>query len=178
MKAKLLILTAITALCVSKPAFARQHVVQTRNGRAVVIDTHHHDSHASSVYWNVGVGLPFYGGYYGSYPYYGGYSGYPYYVSGYYPGGYAYAYNSYPYGYNGSYNSVYPNYNGYSSRNYNDSVVVRVQERLTRSGYYRGAIDGVMGPRTVYAIRAYERNHGLRADGLIDHRLLRAMGLA
>jgi len=178
MKAKLLILTATVALCVTTPAFAKHRVVQTRNGRAVVVNTHRHDSRSSRVFWNVGIGFPSYGGYYGGYPYYGGgyYSGYPYYGSSYY-GGYPYGY-SYPYGYNNNYNSSSPySYNQYSNRDY-DSVVIRVQQRLTRAGYYRGPIDGVIGPRTQYAIRAYEHNHGLPADGIIDNRLLRTMGLA
>jgi len=29
-----------------------------------------------------------------------------------------------------------------------------------RAGYYHGAIDGIMGPATRRAIRAYERDHG------------------
>jgi Putative peptidoglycan binding domain len=181
MKTKLLILTAIAALGVTTPAFAKHRVVQTRNGRAVVVNTHRHDSRSSQVFWNVGIGFPFYGGYYGGYPYYGGYSsGYPYYGSSYYYGGYPYGYGSYPNGYNNSYyGSGYPySYNRYSYRNYNDSVVIRVQERLARAGYYRGSIDGVIGPRTQYAIRAYERSRGLPADGIIDNRLLRTMGLA
>ena len=180
MKTKLLILAAIAALCVTTPAFAKQRVVETRNGRAVVVNTHRHDSRGSRVYWNIGIGLPFYGGYYGGYPYYGAYySGYPYYGSNYYYRGYPYGYNNYPYGYSSySYNSSYPSYNRYSYRDYNDSIVIRVQQRLARAGYYRGAIDGVIGPRTQYAIRSYERSHGLPADGLIDNRLLRTMGLA
>jgi Putative peptidoglycan binding domain len=180
MKAKLLIMATIVAFSMTTPAFAKHRVVQTRNGRAIVTTTHH-SSRSSSVYWNVGVGVPFYGGYYGGYPsYYGSYySGYPYYGSFYY-GGYPYGYNYYPYGYNNAYyGSSYPySYNRYSYRTYGDSIVVRVQERLARSGYYRGPIDGVIGPRTQYAIRAYERSHGLPPNGIIDHRLLRTMGLA
>ncbi len=68
MKTKLLILTAIAALGVTTPAFAKHRVVQTRNGRAVVVNTHRHDSRSSQVFWNVGIGFPFYGGYYGGYP--------------------------------------------------------------------------------------------------------------
>ena len=185
MKAKLLIMAAIVAFSVTTPAFAKHRVVQTRNGQAIVTNTHRHDSRSSRVYWNIGVGFPFYGGYggyYGGYPYYGSYySSYPYYGGSYY-GGYPYGYNSYPYAYNNySYGSSYPySYNRYSYRNYsnNGSIVVRVQERLARSGYYRGPIDGVIGPRTRYAIRAYERSHGLPADGIIDRRLLATMGLA
>ena len=61
---------------------------------------------------------------------------------------------------------------------YSGSTVARVQERLAHSGYYRGPVDGVMGPRTSYAIRVYERRHGLPTDGIIDSRLLATMGIA
>jgi peptidoglycan hydrolase-like protein with peptidoglycan-binding domain len=53
---------------------------------------------------------------------------------------------------------------------------VRVQQRLAEAGIYRGPIDGVLGDRTRYAIRVYERIHGLPADGRIDPRLLATMG--
>lgn len=185
MKAKLLILSALVALSLTTPAFAKTRVVQTRNGQSLVTSTSNHRNHwrgdrfrnSSSVFWNVGIGVPFYGGYYGS-PYYGGY---PYYGGSYY-GGYPYgSYGSgYPYGYGASYyGSAYPSYYNRSvGRSYSGSTVTRVQERLARSGYYRGPIDGVMGPRTRYAIRVYERRHGLPADGIIDRRLLATMGIA
>ena len=180
MKAKLLILSAIVALSLTTPAFARTRVVQTRNGRAVVTNTGNHGNHwrsRSSVFWNVGIGVPFYGGYYGGgYPYYGSY------YSGEYPyGSYGYGYYPYGYGYSSNYydGSNYPYYSGRTIyRGYNRSVVARVQERLARNGYYRGPIDGVMGPRTRYAIRVYEHRHGLPADGIIDRRLLATMGIA
>ena len=178
MKAKLLILGAIVALSLTTPAFARTRVVQTRNGQAVVTNSGNHRNHwrgdhwrsGSGVSWNIGIGLPFYGGY----PYYGSsyYGGYPY-------GSYGYDYS--PYGYNSNYysGSSYPYYSNRSVyRGYNGSVVARVQERLARAGYYRGPVDGVMGPRTRYAVRAYERRHGLPADGIIDRRLLATMGIA
>src|SRR5437763_9878072 len=89
MKAKLLILSAIVALSLTTPAFAKTRVVQTRNGQALVTNTSNHRNHwrgdrfrsGSSVIWNVGIGVPFYGGYYGGSPYYGGdsyYGGWPY----------------------------------------------------------------------------------------------------
>jgi len=52
------------------------------------------------------------------------------------------------------------------------SVVSQVQQRLAQGGYYRGAIDGVIGDRTRSAIRAYERASGLPVDGRIDQALL------
>src|SRR5260370_6210312 len=122
-----------------------------------------------------------------SYPYgsCGSGYGYPYYSYG--PSvsfGFGYPYYSYgyPYGYYGSYPSDYSyGYYSYDRSGYggyaNGSVVIQVQSRLARAGYYRGAIDGVMGPRTRYAIQAYERDHGLRVDGAISGSLLRNMGL-
>jgi Putative peptidoglycan binding domain len=121
------------------------------NGRTVFVDN--------------GFGF---GGFGFGYPYYGFGYGFPYY--GYYPYGY-YGYD-YPYNYNYGYYSSTP---GYGS--YNGSIVIEVQRRLARAGYYRGPIDGAMGPRTRVAIRAYERDHGLRMDGAISGPLMRNMGL-
>jgi len=73
----------------------------------------------------------------------------------------------YPYPYGAYYNGV-PSSGG--------SVVVQVQERLARAGYYHGAIDGELGPRTHSAIRRFERSHGLHVDGEISDELLVAMG--
>jgi len=79
--------------------------------------------------------------------------GYPYYYPYYYPyGGYPY-YGYYGYGY-GYYGDDPP----YQSPT--RSKVAELQRRLARAGYYRGAIDGILGPQTRRAIRAYERDHG------------------
>jgi hypothetical protein len=111
--------------------------------------------------------------------------GYPYYSYG--PSvsfgfGYPYSYGYYPYGYSSYYPYDYSyGYYGYNRPGYdtsaNGSIVIQVQSRLARAGYYRGAIDGAMGPRTHYAIQAYERDHRLRVDGAISGQLLRNMGL-
>lgn len=95
-----------------------------------------------------------------------------------YPYGYGYGYSRYPYGYGYGYNA-YP-YRQRYSRGYGyggGNVVVSVQQRLARAGYYRGSIDGIIGPGTRWAIRSWERSHGLPADGVIDRRLLATMGL-
>ena len=94
------------------------------------------------------------------------YGGYPYY--GYYPYWYPYL-NSYPYAY---YYYGRPEY-AYDD----DSLVAEVQRRLGDQGYYRGTVDGIVGPRTRSAIRGYERTHGLRVDGEIDRQLLAGLGL-
>src|SRR5438874_10653962 len=77
----------------------------------------------------------------------------------------------------------YPYYYPYDYYGYNDSrydygnTVVEVQRRLARAGYYHGAIDGIMGPQTRRAIRAYERDRNMPAYGVIDRQLLATMGL-
>ncbi len=181
---------AALTLCLASPAFARPQVVTTSSGNRTFVRSNHYRPYCrgSGVSWSIGIGFPFYGGYYGGYPY--SYGAYPYSY-----GGYPYSYGAYPY-YGGYYQSSYYPYassgygGGYYSsgaryygrpgyeRGYRGSTVARVQERLARAGYYRGSIDGIMGPRTRSAIRVYERRHGLPADGVIDRQLLETMGLA
>ena len=91
------------------------------------------------------------------YPYYYGYYPYGYYPYGYGYDPYGYGYDPYGYGYD-PYNR--PGYQGVAAGR--GSSVAELQRRLARAGYYHGRIDGVMGPRTRYAIRAYERSHNLR----------------
>jgi Putative peptidoglycan binding domain len=108
-------------------------------------------------------GFPFWGL---GYPY--GYSYYPY---GYYPGGYyGYGYGYYPPAYPGYYSGGGYGYgygnqsDGYGYRS-NVSQVVQLQRRLKAAGYYRGALDGIMGPRTRSALRAYQRDRGMADYG-------------
>jgi hypothetical protein len=109
---------------------------------------HRHFRSRSNVFFGFGLGYPYYG-----YPYYDGYP--------------------YDYGY------YTPGTNYYTARGItDDATVAAVQRRLARGGYYHGAIDGVMGPGTRSAIRAFERNNRLPVDGVIDRQLLRTMGLA
>jgi hypothetical protein len=117
---------------------------------------HHHHNNNDVIfigsfgfpYWGWGWGYPY--GYYGygyGYPY-----GYDYYGASAY--GYGYGYGDQGYGYGG--------------RNRGGSSVVQLQRRLARAGYYHGAIDGIMGPETRRAIRAYERSHNEREYGMTD----------
>ena len=122
----------------------------------------HHCGGSSFVFIG-SFGYPFFG-----YPY--GYRYYPY-GYGYYPSGYGYGggyygygsgYNGYGTGYygNGYYGNRYYGSSNYLGYNGNQSSVVRLQRMLARAGYYRGPIDGIMGSRTRYALRAYQHDHG------------------
>jgi SOS response regulatory protein OraA/RecX len=57
------------------------------------------------------------------------------------------------------------------------SVPARVQLALAEKGFYRGSVDGVIGYQSQEAIRRYQRSRGLRATGIIDDSLLRALRL-
>ena len=67
--------------------------------------------------------------------------------------------SGYPYGYYGGYNyGDYGSGSGYGDSS--QSRVAELQRRLASAGYYHGVIDGIMGPATRRAIRAYESDHG------------------
>jgi len=57
------------------------------------------------------------------------------------------------------------------------SIEVDVQLALRRQGYYRGPIDGDLGPGTRSAIRDYQIDRRLPATGRIDNYLVRSLGL-
>jgi LysM repeat protein len=51
-----------------------------------------------------------------------------------------------------------------------------LQVALRAQGLYRGAIDSIAGPQTVAAVRAFQRQQGLKPTGLADRRTRRALG--
>lgn len=113
---------------------------------------------------------------------------YPWWWSDWYPY-YGYGYYGYPYPYDydpGYYEDNEDNQGDYKDRTYGqnsngdesaDSTVAAVQDRLARSGCYRGQIDGVLGPRTRAAIARYQSGHGLNATGYLNRETLAALHL-
>jgi hypothetical protein len=57
------------------------------------------------------------------------------------------------------------------------SIVSNVQGRLADQGYYRGPIDGDIGPGTHNAIANYQGDHGLVVTGAINDPLLASLQL-
>jgi hypothetical protein len=159
--------TTRTARVTARPSIASSRAVAPRtytqssvasSGTQSNWNHQRHYRSRSNVYFNFGYGYPYYG-----YPYYGYGGDYPYYDT--YP---------YDYGYYTPSTNRYPVYNRGIT---DDATVAAVQRRLAHGGYYHGSIDGVIGPGTRTAIRAFERNNGLPVDGVIDGELLRTMGL-
>ena len=58
-----------------------------------------------------------------------------------------------------------------------NSTEVAVQRALANSGYYRGPIDGQIGPQSRQSIANYQQAQGLRVTGNINSSLLRSLGL-
>ncbi|UWS02084.1 lytic murein transglycosylase [Phaeobacter inhibens] len=53
---------------------------------------------------------------------------------------------------------------------------ILLQKRLTAKGFDTGGADGVIGPNSETAIRAYQQSHGLPATGTPSQALLRELG--
>jgi hypothetical protein len=126
------------------------------------------------------VGGPgfFWGGPWWGYPWWWDYP--PYYGYGY--GGYGYGDYGYgDYGYGGpdpSYSSAYYGMSGvptYSYRTSPGGENTAVQIALRRQGYYRGPIDGDIGPSSQRAIRSFQRDNDLPVTGTVDSSLLHAL---
>ena len=107
---------------------------------------------------------------------YGGYYG------GWWGGDPGYAYDDWGYGYpDYSTSALYYPQQTYSTVSYSaqnsGSLVTEVQQRLARTQYYRGAVDGRAGPHTRSAIGQYQSDHYLPVTGRIDKPLLQSLGL-
>jgi Putative peptidoglycan binding domain len=107
----------------------------------------------------------------GFYPYYA-YGNYPYDDYGYANNGYRYDYYEYsPYNYDDE--------QGYapSDQDANNATVSAVQSKLAKLGYYRGAIDGVVGDETQAALARYQEKHDLSVTGTLTAATLQSLGL-
>ena len=58
-----------------------------------------------------------------------------------------------------------------------DRVIADVQAELQQMGYYRGEVDGLLGPLTREALTAYQADQGLTTTAAIDQPTLDALGM-
>ena len=65
----------------------------------------------------------------------------------------------------------------YAYSSVSKTTIKKVQKALKRCGYSCGTADGVMGNKTVKALKKFQRANGLAADGVIGSATLRALGL-
>jgi hypothetical protein len=59
-----------------------------------------------------------------------------------------------------------------------DQVVANVQGALQQQGYYRGDVDGLLGPLTRAALATYQRDRGLHVTSAIDQPTLQSLGMS
>jgi Putative peptidoglycan binding domain len=59
-----------------------------------------------------------------------------------------------------------------------DQVIAQTQDLLQQMGYYRGEVDGLLGPMTREALTAYQTDNGLAPTAAIDQPTLDSLGLA
>ena len=59
-----------------------------------------------------------------------------------------------------------------------DRVIADVQAELQQMGYYKGEVDGLLGPLTREALAAYQADQGLTTTQAIDEPTLDSLGLA
>lgn len=52
-----------------------------------------------------------------------------------------------------------------------------VQTKLKNWGYYTGSVDGIYGPKTVAAVKYFQRVNGLTQDGIVGAKTAAAMGI-
>jgi hypothetical protein len=97
-------------------------------------------------------------------------------------GGYYYFHNNYWYpawGYNPS-NEYYaydaPIYSGKHAEP-PDKVIADVQAVLQEMGYYKGEVDGLLGPLTREALTGYQTDQGMTVTAVIDEPTLDALGM-
>ncbi|MBR3817051.1 MAG: spore cortex-lytic enzyme [Clostridia bacterium] len=55
--------------------------------------------------------------------------------------------------------------------------VRRIQSKLKQLGYYNGAVDGIYGIATQKAVRSFQKNCGIKVDGIAGPKTLKFLGL-
>ena len=58
------------------------------------------------------------------------------------------------------------------------STVKTIQRKLKNWGYYKGAVDGIFGPKTKEAVKYFQRKNGLKVDGIVGAKTLKALGIS
>jgi hypothetical protein len=58
-----------------------------------------------------------------------------------------------------------------------DKVIANVQATLQEMGYYKGEVDGLLGPLTREALTGYQTDHGMTVTAVIDEPTLDSLGM-
>lgn len=55
--------------------------------------------------------------------------------------------------------------------------IKEVQTRLKKWGYYTGSVDGINGPKTISAVKKFQKKYGLTQDGVVGPLTAKKMGI-
>ena len=58
------------------------------------------------------------------------------------------------------------------------SKIKEIQTKLKNWGYYTGSVDGISGPKTIAAIKLFQKRNGLVVDGIVGSKTAKAMGIS
>ena len=58
-----------------------------------------------------------------------------------------------------------------------DKVIANVQAVLQEMGYYKGEVDGLLGPLTRAALTGYQTDKGMTVTAVIDEPTLNSLGM-
>jgi peptidoglycan hydrolase-like protein with peptidoglycan-binding domain len=64
------------------------------------------------------------------------------------------------------------------TRRVSSDSIKKAQSELKDEGFYKGEVDGVMGPQTREALRGYQREKGLTGDGRLTRETASSLGIA
>lgn len=53
----------------------------------------------------------------------------------------------------------------------------QVQQKLKDLGYYSGGVDGILGPKSITAIKNFQKAKGLTVDGIVGPQTLKALNI-
>lgn len=73
--------------------------------------------------------------------------------------------------------SIFPNYEMTAEAATTKAENRTIQTKLKRWGYYKGAVDGIYGPKTREAVKYFQRKNGLAVDGIVGPKTARALGM-
>jgi peptidoglycan hydrolase-like protein with peptidoglycan-binding domain len=60
----------------------------------------------------------------------------------------------------------------FSERRVPKDQLMEVQSLLIKLGFNPGPADGIIGPKTLEAVRKYQKSNGMEVDGKISEKLL------
>lgn len=58
------------------------------------------------------------------------------------------------------------------------TIVMKAQVQLYSLGFYKGTVDGIMGPQTQNAIYKFQADKNLPQTGILDTKTLKALGVS